>query len=253
MWFGSRDILQISYRMHIMTIDGTSLPIQKEKALNRADEVEDVRITEALIVSRYLIKITFQHVFLLILSILPWLTSSPLQLLNAVQKLILPFIRSADEDAAAKETGHGLSVPGGVPRTALVEHHRPQELVKLLDFQLPEGQGKGKEGLLAVMENILKYSVNTWDQGYMHSLYSSTNAVRIQIPNDGYLLNSIGRRYFWTSPSCVEYQCELTSFLHCQWHWKSPLVTRLWRLSSSNCHREDNGKSLCQPFWLHGA
>jgi len=57
--------------MHIMTIDGTSLPIQKEKALNRADEVEDVRITEALIVSRYLIKITFQHVFLLILSILP--------------------------------------------------------------------------------------------------------------------------------------------------------------------------------------
>jgi hypothetical protein len=48
-----------------MTIDGTSLPIQ-EKVLNRADEVEDVRITEALIVSRYFIKITVRRVFLFI-------------------------------------------------------------------------------------------------------------------------------------------------------------------------------------------
>jgi len=89
----------------------------------------------------------------------------------------LPFIRSADEDAPAKETGHGLLVPGG-PRTVLVDHHRPQKLANLLDFQLPEGQGKGRVGLLAMVENIMKYSVNTWDQGYMHSLYSSTNAVR---------------------------------------------------------------------------
>lgn len=107
------------------------------------------------------------------------LTFSFLQLLSAVQKLILPFIRSADDDAAVKETGHGLAVVGGGPRTALVEHHRSQKLVELLDFQLPEKQGKGREGLLSMVENILKYSVNTWDQGYMHSLYSSTNAVSI--------------------------------------------------------------------------
>ena len=107
------------------------------------------------------------------------MTSSISQLLNAIQKLIIPFIRSADEDAAVKETGHGLAIPGGGPRTAIVEHHRPPKLVKLLDFRLPQGEGKGREGLLAMVENILKYSVNTWDQGYMHSLYASTNAVRI--------------------------------------------------------------------------
>jgi len=40
--------------LHIMTIDGTSLPIhnkinanEKERVLDRADEVEDVRVTEA--------------------------------------------------------------------------------------------------------------------------------------------------------------------------------------------------------------
>jgi glutamate decarboxylase len=76
-------------------------------------------------------------------------------------------------------SGHGLTIPGGGQRTALVECHRPQKLVKLLDFQLPKGQGKGREGLLSMVESILKYSVNTWDQGYMHTLYSSTNAVRM--------------------------------------------------------------------------
>jgi glutamate decarboxylase len=99
-------------------------------------------------------------------------------LLKAVQSLIIPFIRSADEDAAKKQTGHGLAVPGGGPRTSLVEHHRPEKLVNLMKFELP-GNGKGKGGLLATVEQVLKYSVNTWDQGFLDKLYSSTNAVRI--------------------------------------------------------------------------
>jgi glutamate decarboxylase len=69
-------------------------------------------------------------------------------------------------------------VPGGGPRTSLVEHHRPEKLVNLMKFELP-GNGKGKEGLLATVEQVLKYSVNTWDQGFLDKLYSSTNAVRI--------------------------------------------------------------------------
>jgi glutamate decarboxylase len=89
----------------------------------------------------------------------------------------LPFICSADEDATAKQTGHGLSVPGGGPRTTLVEYHKPEKLVKLLDFQPPYEQGRGKDGLLELVEKILKYSVNTWDQGFLDKLYSSTNAV----------------------------------------------------------------------------
>lgn len=45
-----------------------------------------------------------------------------------------------------------------------------------MNFDLPEN-GKGKEGLLETVEQVLKYSVNTWDQGFMDKLYASTNAV----------------------------------------------------------------------------
>ncbi len=69
-----------------------------------------------------------------------------------------------------------MVIPGGGPRTALVEYHKPEKLVKLLNFQLPEN-GDGKDGLLDVVSKVLKYSVNTWDQGFLDKLYASTNAV----------------------------------------------------------------------------
>lgn len=68
-------------------------------------------------------------------------------------------------------------IPGGHPRTNLVEHHKPEQLVKLMNFDLPSN-GKGKGGLLQTVEQLLKYSVNTWDQGFLDKLYASTNAVR---------------------------------------------------------------------------
>ncbi|KAF8860684.1 glutamate decarboxylase-like protein-like protein 1 [Acephala macrosclerotiorum] len=128
-----------------MAPNGTSLPVRTKAGdqaipLERADEVDD--------------------------------------LLKAVQSLIVPFVRAADEDAATKPTGHGLAIPGGGPRTALLEHHKPEKLVNLLNIELPE-KGSGKEGLLATVEQVLKYSVNTWDQGFLDKLYSSTNAVGI--------------------------------------------------------------------------
>ena len=92
--------------------------------------------------------------------------------------MIVPFIRSADDDAAAKHTGHGLAIPGGGPRTSLVEHHKPEKLVNLMKFDLP-GNGKGKDGLLSTVEQVLNYSVNTWDQGFLDKLYASTNAVGV--------------------------------------------------------------------------
>ncbi|KAF2000405.1 glutamate decarboxylase-like protein 1 [Amniculicola lignicola CBS 123094] len=103
------------------------------------------------------------------------------ELLDAVQQLIIPFIRSADEDAATEHTGHGLAVPGEGPRTALVEHHPPQKLQSLLNLKVPEKieGGEGKERLLEVVKDVLKYSVNTWDQGFMDKLYASTNAVGV--------------------------------------------------------------------------
>ena len=83
-----------------------------------------------------------------------------------MQDLIIPFIRAADEDSVTRHTGHGLAVPGGGPRTALVEYHPPQKLEKILELDVPE-QGGGKEGLVEFVGRLLGYSVNTWDQGFM--------------------------------------------------------------------------------------
>ncbi|KAM0798697.1 putative glutamate decarboxylase [Usnea florida] len=96
-------------------------------------------------------------------------------LLNAVQDLLIPFIRSADEDASTKKTGHGLSIEGGGPRTALVEHHKPQKLSQLMHLDLPQ-TGLAQEGFLKQVEQIMQYSVNTWDRGFMSKLYASTDA-----------------------------------------------------------------------------
>jgi glutamate decarboxylase len=99
------------------------------------------------------------------------------QLLEAVQSLIIPFIRAADSDAATKVTGSSLATNGSSgPRTTLVDHLSPKSLEPLLKLEIGNARG-GKDGLLEVVEKVLKYSVNTWDQGFMDKLYASTNAV----------------------------------------------------------------------------
>jgi len=45
-----------------------------------------------------------------------------------------------------------------------------------MNFDLPR-TGKGKDGLLETVEQLLQYSVNTWDQGFLDKLYAGTNAV----------------------------------------------------------------------------
>ncbi|KAI1636090.1 pyridoxal phosphate-dependent transferase [Biscogniauxia mediterranea] len=123
--------------------NGVGVP---ETTLNRADEVED--------------------------------------LINAVKSLIVPFIRDADQAAALRATGQpassASSSSGETPsRNVLVDYHRPEELVKRLKFSLPEGDGRGKDGLLDTIQDVLRYSVNTWDQGFLDKLYSSNNAVGV--------------------------------------------------------------------------
>lgn len=101
-------------------------------------------------------------------------------LLDAVQDLIIPFIASADQDAATKHIGHGLQTQGGGPRTALVEHHPPKKLESLLQNELQFSEkSAGKQGLVDVVAKVLQYSVNTWDQGFLDKLYASTNAVGV--------------------------------------------------------------------------
>ncbi|KAI0432469.1 glutamate decarboxylase [Xylaria sp. FL1042] len=98
-------------------------------------------------------------------------------LINAVKSLIVPYIRAADEASALR--AQGRIGEGASQRNVLIESYRPEDLVKRLQFSLPEGQGRGKDGLLDAIQDVLRYSVNTWDQGFLDKLYSSTNAVGV--------------------------------------------------------------------------
>ncbi|KAI9764958.1 MAG: hypothetical protein M1839_005686 [Geoglossum umbratile] len=90
--------------------------------------------------------------------------------LQAVQGLLIPFIRLADE----RNTNRNDTSKD----TALVDYYPPERLAPLLGFQLPDC-GRGKDGLLDMLRRVLQYSVNTWDQGFLDKLYSSTNAVGV--------------------------------------------------------------------------
>ncbi|RJE21707.1 glutamate decarboxylase [Aspergillus sclerotialis] len=108
-------------------------------------------------------------------------------LLNAVEDLLIPFIRSADEtsfpyganlngtnstNGANGTNGHGPIHQTG---TSLVEYKPPGELQETLQLTLPE-KGSKQTGLIEVLQKILRYSVNTWHQGFLDKLYASTNA-----------------------------------------------------------------------------
>jgi glutamate decarboxylase len=94
-----------------------------------------------------------------------------------VKSLIVPYIRAADDAAVSRAEGRIEQVEGASSQNVLVELYRPEELMKRLRFSLPEGEGGGKDGLLDTIRDVLRYSVNTWDQGFLDKLYSSTNAV----------------------------------------------------------------------------
>ncbi|RYP93180.1 hypothetical protein DL770_000655 [Monosporascus sp. CRB-9-2] len=125
-------------------VDGHTSPTG-DATLNRADEVED--------------------------------------LIDAVKSLIIPYIRSADASAAERATG-GRAPASSNPApqsagTVLVDAHEPEALVRKLRFSLSERDGRGRDGLLETIGGVLRYSVNTWDQGFLDKLYASTNAVGV--------------------------------------------------------------------------
>lgn len=101
------------------------------------------------------------------------------QLIDAVKALIIPFIREADEAVPSRAAGALLPNKQGVVQNTLVNARRPEDLVRELALNLPKGKGRGEEGLLETIKDVLKYSVNTWDQGFMDKLYASTNPVRL--------------------------------------------------------------------------
>ncbi|KAJ5784769.1 uncharacterized protein N7503_009981 [Penicillium pulvis] len=95
-------------------------------------------------------------------------------LLKAVEDLLIPFIRSADEPAYQPQKNgiNGHSTPTG---TTLVDYKKPEDLREILQLEIPE-QGRRQEGLIEVLQKVLQYSVNTWHQGFLDKLYASTNA-----------------------------------------------------------------------------
>ncbi|KUL90470.1 hypothetical protein ZTR_00125 [Talaromyces verruculosus] len=98
------------------------------------------------------------------------------KLLGAVQDLLIPFISSAD--SIPTTNGHstnGINADLGTPSTSLVDYKSPEDLQKLLKLDLPS-TGQGQDGLLQVLQQVLRYSVNTWHQGFLDKLYASTNA-----------------------------------------------------------------------------
>lgn len=99
------------------------------------------------------------------------------QLLDAVKDLVVPFIRAADDAAPQKARGNTSLDTAGLPSNVLVDSRKPDELVSQLKLSLPEGDGAGKEGLLDMVQKILRYSVNTWDQGFLDKLYASNTPV----------------------------------------------------------------------------
>jgi glutamate decarboxylase len=72
---------------------------------------------------------------------------------------LLPFISSADD----------------VDGKLVVEALPPKKLERVFDLDLPTGEGRGASGLEEAMRKVLKYSVNTWRDGFMDKLYASTD------------------------------------------------------------------------------
>jgi glutamate decarboxylase len=87
----------------------------------------------------------------------------------------------------------------------VVDAKDPKELREILNLDLPQG-GQGKGGLLGIVEKILQYSVNTWDQGFMDKLYASTNAVGISYLCA--LTLTTGRSHRRAHPCCAQHQCQ---------------------------------------------
>ncbi|KJZ77173.1 hypothetical protein HIM_03494 [Hirsutella minnesotensis 3608] len=99
-------------------------------------------------------------------------------LLGAIRALIIPFVAAADKAVVDRATGKLPVDASGRNKNVLLESYSPAEVVSRLNIDLPN-QGQGKDGLLDIVQNVLQYSVNTWDQGFLDKLYASNTPVGV--------------------------------------------------------------------------
>lgn len=97
------------------------------------------------------------------------------QLLELVRGTLLDHVAEADASNAARQSGQQSDAIPHAQAAALL----PPEIVsQRLSLSLAE-KPQGKDGLLELTNRILRLSINTWDQGFMHKLCSGTNPVGV--------------------------------------------------------------------------
>ncbi|KAI9152062.1 Glutamate decarboxylase 1 [Paramyrothecium foliicola] len=143
-------------------------------------------------------------------------------LIDAVKALIVPYIKAADEAATSKSAGHLPLDATGRPRNVLVDQKSPAELMERLNFYLP-ADGWGKEGLLDTVQNLFRYSVNTWDQGFLDKLTASTNPVGIISEMVLAVLNTNVHVYH-VSPALTVIEKETARTLAAQFGFTGPMA-----------------------------
>ena len=92
------------------------------------------------------------------------------QLLSLIHPKIVDYVASADLNAGAFKPG------------SLGTYHEPQDLKKIFtsETELFELGVKGNTTeLFRHIDNVLKYSVNTWNPGFLDKLYASTNPIGV--------------------------------------------------------------------------
>lgn len=95
------------------------------------------------------------------------------QLLELVKGSLLDHVAQADASNTARRLGRGNGLTTQTP--ALLPPNIVSQRVGLNLAEKPQG----KDGLIQLVDRILQFSVNTWDHGFMHKLYSGTNPVGV--------------------------------------------------------------------------
>ena len=96
--------------------------------------------------------------------------------MKAVEPLLFKFTErgTTSHDVAAI----GACTGNTSPHIGLLDYVEPLELLSRLKLDLPN-EGKGLDGVLAIVQRVLDNSANTWHPGFMDKLYASTNAIGV--------------------------------------------------------------------------
>lgn len=92
------------------------------------------------------------------------------QLLTLIHPKIVSYVAQADPTSTQYKAD------------SIGTYHAPQELKKIFtedEGLLQKGVRHSKEELFKHIDNVLKYSVNTWNPGFLDKLYASTNPIGV--------------------------------------------------------------------------